>query len=211
MFAQVTSLVFLPLFVLKPREKCFFFRRWVAWSRMLSLAFFGQTNSKLFATKLSFEEFNLVFFTAERSVLNQPRQRRFWRDFQYIILYSMVKKNRFFKGNFCIYKGFIDILYILTSASKKNYKMSPDLKLILCRILSFLPVFAFSSCSFEFVSSNLIALNISETEDSLLALATSIYTDQMYQVVFCFPGSRVQILALECVCFFSFFLPFLLQ
>ena len=44
----------------------------------------------------------------------------------------MVKKSRFLKVNFCIYKGVIDVLYILTSASKKNYKMSPDLKLILC-------------------------------------------------------------------------------
>ena len=35
---------------------------------------------KLFAMKLSFEEFNLVFYTADRSawlVLNQPRQRGF--------------------------------------------------------------------------------------------------------------------------------------
>ena len=66
---------------------------------------------KLFVTKLSLEEFNLVFFKADRSVLKQPRQH----NFQYI-LYPMVKKSTFLKGNFCIYKGFIDFLYILPSA-----------------------------------------------------------------------------------------------
>ena len=44
--------------------------------RMLSFLFVD----KLFAMKLSFEEFNLVFYTADRSaslVLNQPRKRGF--------------------------------------------------------------------------------------------------------------------------------------
>ena len=44
--------------------------------RMLSFLFVDKR--KLFAMKLSFEEFNLVFYTADRSawlVLNQPRQR----------------------------------------------------------------------------------------------------------------------------------------
>ena len=46
--------------------------------RMLS--FFFVDKRELFAMKLSFEEFNLVFFTAHQSaslVLNQPRQRGF--------------------------------------------------------------------------------------------------------------------------------------
>ena len=46
--------------------------------RMLS--FLVVDRRKLFAMKLPFEEFNLVFFTADRSawlVLNQPRQRDF--------------------------------------------------------------------------------------------------------------------------------------
>ena len=33
------------------------------------------------------------------------------------------KKVRFLKGNFCIYKGFIAVFLILTSAWKKNHKM----------------------------------------------------------------------------------------
>ena len=33
------------------------------------------------------------------------------------------KKSSFLKMNFCIYKGFMDVFYILTSAWKKNHKM----------------------------------------------------------------------------------------
>ena len=43
----------------------------------------------------------------------------------------MVKEITFLKGNFCIYEGFMDVLYILRSAWKKNRKMSLVLKLIL--------------------------------------------------------------------------------
>ena len=46
--------------------------------RMLSFLFVDKR--KLFSMKLPFEEFNLVFYTADRSdwfVLNQPRQRGF--------------------------------------------------------------------------------------------------------------------------------------
>ena len=60
--------------------------------RMLSFLFVDKR--KLFAMKLSFEEFNLVFYTADRStwlVLNQPRQRGFWRHLRYI-LYSVIKE-----------------------------------------------------------------------------------------------------------------------
>ena len=49
--------------------------------RMLRFLFVDKR--ELFALKLSFEEFNLVFFTADQSawlVLNQPGQRGFWRD-----------------------------------------------------------------------------------------------------------------------------------
>ena len=63
--------------------------------RMLSFLFVDKR--KLFAMKLSFEEFNLVFFTADQSawlVLNQPRQRGFWRNLRYI-LYSMVIESTF--------------------------------------------------------------------------------------------------------------------
>ena len=91
--------------------------------RMLSFLFVDKR--KLFAMKLSFEEFNLVFYTADRSawlVLNQPRQRGFWRHLRYIP-YSMDKEKYFLKGNFCIYKGFMDVFYILTLAWKKNHKM----------------------------------------------------------------------------------------
>ena len=68
--------------------------------RMLSFLFVDKR--KLFAMKLSFEEFNLVFYTADRSawlVLNQPRQRGFWRHLRYIP-YSMIKEKYVFKREF---------------------------------------------------------------------------------------------------------------
>ena len=40
----------------------------------------------------------------------------------------MVKESRFLKGNFCFYKGFVDIFYIFTSAWKKNHEMCSDFK-----------------------------------------------------------------------------------
>jgi len=87
--------------------------------RMLRFLFVDKR--ELFAMKLSFEEFNLVFFTADESawlVLNQPRQRGFWRNLRYI-LYSMVIESTFLKGNFCV----LNVFYILTSGWKKNHKM----------------------------------------------------------------------------------------
>ena len=44
------------------------------------LSFLFVDKRKLFPMKLSFEDFNLVFFTADQSawvILNQPRQRSF--------------------------------------------------------------------------------------------------------------------------------------
>ena len=68
--------------------------------RMLSFLFVDKR--KLFAMKLSFVEFNRVFYTADRSawlVLNQPRQRGFWRHLRHI-LYSMIKEKYAFKKEF---------------------------------------------------------------------------------------------------------------
>ena len=68
--------------------------------RMLSFLFLDKR--KLFAMKLSFEEFNIVFYTADRSawlVLNQPRQQGFWRHLRYI-LFSMIKEKYVFKREF---------------------------------------------------------------------------------------------------------------
>ena len=59
------------------------------------LSFLFVDKRELFPMKLSFEEFNLVFFTADQSawvILNQPRQRGFWRNLRYI-LFSMINEN----------------------------------------------------------------------------------------------------------------------
>ena len=74
--------------------------------RMFSFLFVDKR--KLFAMKLSFEEFNLVFYTADRSawlVLNQPRQRGFWRHLRYIP-YSMIKEKYACKKEFLYLKRF---------------------------------------------------------------------------------------------------------
>ena len=89
------------------------------------LRFLFVDKRELFAMKLCFEEFILVLFAADQSgwlFLNQPTQRGFWRNVRYF-LYSMVKESTSFKGNFCIYKGFMDVFYILTLAWKKNQNM----------------------------------------------------------------------------------------
>ena len=84
---------------------------------------------KLFVMKLSFEKFNLVFFTAESlACFSQSRQRGFWRNLRYI-LYSVVKKSSFLKGNF--HGCFLHFDFGL----KGKPQNLPDLKLILCCIM----------------------------------------------------------------------------
>ena len=71
--------------------------------RMLFFLFLDKL--KLFFAKLSFQEFNLVFFKAEEHLayFSMPSgQWSIWRNFRYI-LYSMVKENTFIEGFFCIY------------------------------------------------------------------------------------------------------------
>ena len=75
---------------------------------------------------------NSTYFSTDRSawlVLNQQGSEvsaDTWGTFR--TLWS--KKSKFLKGNFCIYKGFMDVFYILTLTLKRNHKMCPDLKLI---------------------------------------------------------------------------------
>ena len=89
------------------------------------LSFLFANKRTLFAIALSFEEFNLVFYTADRSawlVLNQQGSEVF-EDTLGTFRTQWSKKSTFLKRNFCIYKGFMDVFYILTSAWKKNHKM----------------------------------------------------------------------------------------
>ena len=74
---------------------------------------------RLFFTKLrnsKFTEFLPRPIGAICLFWNPTKQRSFWRIFRYI-LYSIVKKIMFLKGNLCISKYFIlEVLYILRSA-----------------------------------------------------------------------------------------------
>ena len=76
--------------------------------RILSFLFVDKR--RLFVNKLSFEEFHLVFFMAERLSCfgpTEPRHRSFWRNLSYI-LNTIVKESTFLKGKNRIYKDFID-------------------------------------------------------------------------------------------------------
>ena len=116
----VPSLQFLRLTVVFYRPRGEFWMNSTAWDfyslyRLLKklkrkLGFLFAGKGKLFIMKLFFEEFNLIFFTAESAwtVQMQPRQRRFRRILRYIF-YSMVKEITLLKGYLSIYKCFIDV------------------------------------------------------------------------------------------------------
>ena len=98
--------------------------------RWFSRPKFCNSKMKMYRQKTEMER-NLTLFSSQQRtwlVLDHPRHLRF--------LYSIVKESKLLKEKFIfwIYKGFIDFLYILTSAWKKNYKMFPDLKLILVTV-----------------------------------------------------------------------------
>ena len=77
--------------------------------RMLS--FLSVDKPELFTMKLSFKEFTLVFFTADRSAWLVLNQLRFVKKLEVHSVYSMVKESTFLKGNLCIYKGFMDLQF----------------------------------------------------------------------------------------------------
>ena len=85
--------------------------------RMLS--FLLVDKGRLFFTKLSFEEFEIheISIIGALGLFRDATKRRsFWRIFRYI-LYSIVEKIKFLKGELCICKYLIlDVLYILRSA-----------------------------------------------------------------------------------------------
>ena len=99
--------------------------------RMLGFLFVEE--GKLSIKKSSFEEFKLVFFTAKRAVcfeMQPARRRSFCRTLRYI-LHPVAKKISFFKRNLRIYKRFIYVSYIFSSALKKTYKMRPAQPILL--------------------------------------------------------------------------------
>ena len=107
------------------------------------LSFLFVEEGKLFIKKSSIEEFNLVFFMAERMVCfeMQLRQRSFFWIFR-CILHSMAKKITFLKGNLCILKVFIDVLYIFLFSAKEKLQFEMDI------------VWNFAMCSADFTCVN---------------------------------------------------------
>ena len=103
--------------------------------RMLSLLFVDKR--ELFAMKLSFEEFNLVFFTVDQSawlVLNQTKAARFLKKLEVHSVYSMVKESTFLKGNFVFIKVSWTFSTFLHRRERKPQNV--HLKLIFCHVFS---------------------------------------------------------------------------
>ena len=93
---------------------------------------------EFFLKKSCFEEFNLVFFTAEHMVCfeMQPRAAKFLLDFQ--VLFALYgQENYVFEREFMYFSMFHRrLIFFFSSAQKKNYKVRPDFRWILCWILS---------------------------------------------------------------------------
>ena len=85
-------------------------------SMEFSVSFCGQT--KAFRYEIVFRGIQPCFLHggSERLACFEPtKAARFLKTFEvHSVLYD--KKSTFFKRNFCIYKGFMDVLYILATA-----------------------------------------------------------------------------------------------
>ena len=101
--------------------------------RMLSFVFVEKR--ELYAMKLSFEEFNLAFFTADQSAWTNRGSKL--KKLEVHSVYSMVKESTFLKGNFCIYKVFMDVFFNFTSAWKKTTKCAEcAFEMYICHVLA---------------------------------------------------------------------------
>ena len=90
------------------------------------LSFLFVEEGELFLKKSSFEEFNLVFFTAEHMVCfeMQPRAAKFLLNFQ--VLFALYGQEiTFLKGNLCIFQCFIDVLYFFLFGAKEKLQNVP--------------------------------------------------------------------------------------
>ena len=120
---------------------------------MLGFLFVDQRNSSEFRYEIVFRGIQPCFSRrAAWLVLNPTKAETFLKKLHGYILFSVAKESKFLKGNFCIYKGFMDVFYILTLTLKGNHKMCPDLKLI------FMLNFAMCSADLTCVNGSMIQL-----------------------------------------------------
>ena len=80
----------------------------------MKVCFLFEDKEKFEAAKFTFEDFDLVSFTADRSAcafLNCDQVSNLFKNFQVTcILHIILKESTLLKGNLCIYKCFIDVL-----------------------------------------------------------------------------------------------------
>ena len=101
--------------------------------RMLSFLFVEKW--ELFAMKLSFERIQpcFVHWGSERfACFEQSGATRFLKKPEVHSVYSMVKESPFLLGNFCIYKGFMNLFYIFTTAWTKTTKCAFEIDFLPC-------------------------------------------------------------------------------
>ena len=103
--------------------------------------FFSWRKENFSPKKLYFEEFNLVFFTAEHMVCSKCNQGREvfaeFPDFQ-VHFAPYGQENYVFEREIMYVYSFMDVLYIFfSSALKKNYKMRSDLNFAMCSSADF--------------------------------------------------------------------------
>ena len=85
--------------------------------------------------KLSFERNSTCFLHcgSERfACFEQTEATRFLKKLEVHSVYSVVKESPFLKGNFCIYKGFMNLFYIFTTARKKTTKCAVKIDFLPC-------------------------------------------------------------------------------
>ena len=76
------------------------------------LSFLFVEEGKLFIKKLSFEEFNLVFFVVEQMVCFETATKAVTFLLNFQVPFSLYgQENYVLPGNLCIYECFIDVLY----------------------------------------------------------------------------------------------------
>ena len=97
--------------------------------------FCGQTRAIAIRYEIVFRGIQPCFLHGRSERLNPATEAaRFLKKLQVHSVYSMVKESTFLKGNFCIYKVFMDVFFNFTSAWKKTAKWA--FEMCICHVLA---------------------------------------------------------------------------
>ena len=97
--------------------------------------FCGQTRAIAIRYEIVFRRIQPCFLHGGSERLNPATEAaRFLKKLEVHSVYSMVKESTFLKGNFCIYKVFMDVFFNFTSAWKKTAKCA--FEMCICHVLA---------------------------------------------------------------------------